>query len=346
MAYPILGTPKPAFFDTAGVPLASGTITILNPDDDTVKASYPTAADADASTNGTSGDITLDSRGEPTSTQLWGRDGEDYKIVIKDSDAVTIYTMTDIRMGPHSRRASVTFTAADATPSVAESSTLILNDTTTITGFDDGKVGDVIFIKAAGSSTSNHTIQYNSATMQLAGSQNYQMRHDDTLTLAMFNDGAWNEIGRKQNMRGPQFLTADEVFSATTTLANVSDLSSWSFGPGQYVAVEGYLKVISSAVSQDLKIALQTDNAFQEEFWTWYNVNDAGTAESASIDPTTADVIDIVNSQTHGIIIRGNFLTHSSATQSFINFQAAQGTAAGTTTIEKGSWLSMYRIGQ
>ena len=120
MAFPILGTPVPAFFDTAGAPLASGTITILNPSDDTVKASYPTADDANASTNGTSGDITLDSRGEPTSTQLWGKDNEDYKIGIKDSAAATVHTIDDIRMPAANRRATVTFTSADATPSVAE----------------------------------------------------------------------------------------------------------------------------------------------------------------------------------------------------------------------------------
>lgn len=97
MAYAILGTPKPQFFDSSGAPLASGTLTIQDPDDSSAKDWYPTAADADADTNSASTAITLDSRGEP-STQLWGRDGEDYKIILKDSSGSTIYTLDEIRL--------------------------------------------------------------------------------------------------------------------------------------------------------------------------------------------------------------------------------------------------------
>jgi hypothetical protein len=96
MAFPILGTPKPAFFDSSGDPLVSGTVTVQDPDDSSAKASYPTAADADAGTNGTTSAITLDSRGEPSSTQLWGKEGEDYKIILKDSSGSTVYTIDNI----------------------------------------------------------------------------------------------------------------------------------------------------------------------------------------------------------------------------------------------------------
>jgi len=92
MPYPILGTPKPAFFDSSGAPLASGTLSILNPDDDTNKASYPTYDDAAVPQTPNSNPITLDSRGE-TTTELWGLDNEDYKLVLKDSDSNTIWTI-------------------------------------------------------------------------------------------------------------------------------------------------------------------------------------------------------------------------------------------------------------
>jgi len=97
VAYAILGTPKPAFFDSSGSPLASGTLTVQDPDDSSAKDTYPTADDADASTNGVSTAYTLDSRGE-IATQLWGRDGEDYKVILKDSAAATIYTIDEIRL--------------------------------------------------------------------------------------------------------------------------------------------------------------------------------------------------------------------------------------------------------
>ncbi|MHC4193451.1 MAG: hypothetical protein ACYSP9_04665, partial [Planctomycetota bacterium] len=66
MPYPILGTPKPAFFDSSGSPLVSGTLTIVDPADDTNKASYPTYDNAVALTNANANPYTLDSRGETT----------------------------------------------------------------------------------------------------------------------------------------------------------------------------------------------------------------------------------------------------------------------------------------
>ena len=97
MSFPLLGTPKPQFFDSSGNLLVSGTLSILDPADDTNKASYPTYDDADAETNANSNPITLDSRGEPTSG-LWGRNSENYKVVLKDSSGATIWTQDDIWM--------------------------------------------------------------------------------------------------------------------------------------------------------------------------------------------------------------------------------------------------------
>ena len=91
MAFPILGTPKPQFFDSSGAPLASGTVSILEPADDTNKASYPTYDDAELAQNANANPLTLNSRGE-TEDGLWGLDGEDYKVVLKDSLGATIWT--------------------------------------------------------------------------------------------------------------------------------------------------------------------------------------------------------------------------------------------------------------
>ena len=95
MAFSILGSPKPAFFDSNGSPLASGTLSVLEPADNSNKTYYPTADDADAGTNGSSGDITLDSRGE-TPNALFGISGETYKVVLKDSTGATVWTVDDI----------------------------------------------------------------------------------------------------------------------------------------------------------------------------------------------------------------------------------------------------------
>ena len=95
MPFPILGRPRPAFFDSSGSPLVSGTLTIVEPSTDVAKATYPTYDDAVALTNANDNPITLNARGEVPSG-FWGLDGEDYKITVKDSDGTTVYTDDDI----------------------------------------------------------------------------------------------------------------------------------------------------------------------------------------------------------------------------------------------------------
>jgi len=108
MAFALLGNPKQGFFDSSGSPLTSGTLAVLDPADDTNKASYPTADDADAATNANANPIVLDSRGEP-GTGLFGKDDEDYKLVLKDSSATTIWTVDNIYVPRRFTNASVTF---------------------------------------------------------------------------------------------------------------------------------------------------------------------------------------------------------------------------------------------
>jgi hypothetical protein len=93
MAFAILGNPKPQFFDSSGAPLVSGTLAVLDPADDTNKASYPDYDNAEAATNANDNPITLDARGE---CDLWGLDGEDYKLVLKNSNGDTIWTTDDV----------------------------------------------------------------------------------------------------------------------------------------------------------------------------------------------------------------------------------------------------------
>ena len=155
MAAPILGIPRPSFIDSSGNPLASGTVTIQNPSDSAVKSSYPTASDADADTNGTSADVSLNARGQPDQ-DLWGRDNEDYKIIVKNSAAATQDTWTAIQMPRATRRSTVTMTSGDATPTIKESELFITAGTTAITDFDDGEVGDTFEVLAATSIVITH----------------------------------------------------------------------------------------------------------------------------------------------------------------------------------------------
>ncbi len=336
MAYPILGIPRPIFTDSSGSPYASGTVTIQNPSDSAVKASYPTAADADASTNGTSAAVSLNARGQPDQ-DLWGKDNEDYKIIVKDSDATTVDTFTKIRMPRASRRATVTFGSTDATPTIRESETFITAGTTAITDFDNGEVGDVIQILAATSKKITH-----GAPVSLRGEVSFSMVAGDTLTLAMFNDQVWEEIGRTYAKAFTKFKTADETLTSST-LADDTHLKDWVLQPNTYYRFEGYLHVVAAGATEDLEIDITTDNAFVEEMYTWITQDGAGVAidgQAGTIPLTTAiAVIDIDGTEDVGIMLKGFVLTHATSACN-VDIQFARQAGSGTTTVGKGSWAS------
>jgi hypothetical protein len=71
----------------------------------------------------------------------------------------------------------------------------VTGDTTTITDFDDGVVGQTIHILAEHAKTIT-----DNAAIILDGSANFVMAVADTLTLTMFNDQVWQETGRTTNV--------------------------------------------------------------------------------------------------------------------------------------------------
>ena len=122
MAFPVLGQPLPQFVDSNGDPLNGGTLEIRDPISNANKSTYPTAADADAATNANSADISLNIRGEPEQ-QIWGVDDEEYKVTLKDSSGVTIWTATDIAWDlpvVYSSSIRITRTSAETSAGIAE----------------------------------------------------------------------------------------------------------------------------------------------------------------------------------------------------------------------------------
>ncbi len=331
MAYPILGIPRPEFGDASG-PFASGTITIQNPSDAAVKKSYPTAAKADSDTDGTSADVSLNARGQPDQ-DLWGRDNEDYKIIVKNAAGATKDTWTAIRTPRSSRRATVTMTSGDVSPTIKESELFITAGTTAITDFDNGEVGDSFKVLAATSIVITHN-----SNISLRGEVSFSMVAGDTLTLEMWNDQVWEETARTYAKSFTKFKTADESLTSAT-LANDTHLVDWVLQPATYYRMNGFFKCIAAGDTQDLKIDFTTDNAFQEEFMSYISANDSGTTIHDSGPLTTALTIDIVTSTVHGITFTGFVLTHATSACN-VDLQVAQGTDDGTTTLEKGSWIS------
>lgn len=81
------------FFDNNGDPLSGGRIYVYSPGTVLDKDSYPTADDADEGTNANLNPVVLDSSGRG---QIWGKDGETYKVAVKTSADVLLDTIDDI----------------------------------------------------------------------------------------------------------------------------------------------------------------------------------------------------------------------------------------------------------
>jgi len=100
----------------------------------------------------------------------------------------------------------VTFTSGDATPTVKNADFFLTAGTTAITDFDDGQVGQILFIRA----DSSVTITHNASIINLVGNSNFDMNSGDTLTLGMFADQVWHEISRMR-------LTSSSVQTFTSS---------------------------------------------------------------------------------------------------------------------------------
>ena len=106
------------------------------------------------------------------------------------------------------RRATVTMTGGDDTPTIKDSELFITAGTTPITDFDNGEVGDTFEVLGASSIPITHN-----ANISLRGEVNFNMVVGDTLRLAMFNDQVWEEIGRSY-ANGAIELTTTKTVSA------------------------------------------------------------------------------------------------------------------------------------
>ena len=93
----IIGIPKVQYFDLNGEPLSGGKLYTYEPGTTTNKATYPTVADAEATTNANANPIILDSRGE-ANVVIVG----DTKFLLTDSDDTTVWTVDNIRDGSSS----------------------------------------------------------------------------------------------------------------------------------------------------------------------------------------------------------------------------------------------------
>lgn len=81
----------------------------------------------------------------------------------------------------------------DATPSISEGDKFITGGTTTITDFDDGFTGQIIYIMA------EHSITITDGTNIFLDGNAFSMTDTDTLTLICKADNKWYELSRGDN---------------------------------------------------------------------------------------------------------------------------------------------------
>ena len=85
--------------------------------------------------------------------------------------------------------------SGDATPTVLSKNVFQTAGTTAITDFDDGVVGQCIHVQAK----TSIKITHNASNIVLSGGADFDMVSGDTLTLFMFDNGVWSEVGRGHN---------------------------------------------------------------------------------------------------------------------------------------------------
>lgn len=103
MAFPLI-PPKSQWVDSNGDPLVGGTLEFQDPATSAAKDTYPTYDNAEAQSNPNTNPVVLDSRGEAA---IFLRDGESYKVIAKDADGATVWTVDDV-FAPASGAASST----------------------------------------------------------------------------------------------------------------------------------------------------------------------------------------------------------------------------------------------
>ena len=108
-------------------------------------------------------------------------------------DAGDVRLDDDLDLKGRFRQSTVTTLGSTATPSVSAGNVFkTVAAGTNITDFDDGVVGQTIWVEAADSID----IAHEGSTIRLVGAATYSMTATDILVLTMFTDGIWTEISR------------------------------------------------------------------------------------------------------------------------------------------------------
>jgi hypothetical protein len=143
---------------------------------------------------------------------------------------------------------------------------------------------------------------------------------------------------------GVKVKTADTTRSATATLADDDHLVGWKLSAAGIYAVTGYFLATADAASRDLKFTITNTETDSSLTALVVDATTAGTVDNGiHSDLSSESTVDIDGTADVAITIDGH-MTHS--VNGTVSLQWAQNTAAGTTTLKKGSWLRFDYLGE
>lgn len=189
------------------------------------------------------------------------------------------------------------FANGDTTPSVSGRSHFTFNNggATTVTGFDDGQSGQLIFIRAIDANT---TLDCNGSATLRCGSVDITLAANDFLVFFKDDPGNWNLVSYNDN-------TADN------SNADGFDLAEWfpssqELVPGEVVSVDasgpGYVKASESAYDSTVLGIVSTEPGI--------TLGEPADVSAAKIALAGRVPVNVNNE--NGAIVPGDYLTTSS----------------------------------
>lgn len=329
MAYVPLTKIPQQFFDNLGNPLVGGTLYAY-----LAGTSTPTNMFSDDTGTVAGTSVVLDSRGEPTTFKLiWVDSGKSYKFVLKDSTAITIWTIDDIAGGVDAADVNYTPAGAGAVPTTVRSK---LREIVSVKDFGNNLITAV----AACGSTETTLIINDSVTLSetLTVPTNVTLKFENTglITITgsarLFINGAV-QADRLQQIFSCSLFTNNITASINANALVITAVATNTVSPGQIVtgaglrlgiqifqeygttgvgtyAINGYNGIIASQtmtlVSSPVIFAVGT---VEKVYPNWFGAVNDGVTDS------TLGINLAVYSQTWGGTVRfpaGNYVVNQS----------------------------------
>lgn len=305
------------FQDTNGDNLASGTLEFY-----LSGTSTPTNLFSDNAGTSIGTSITLNSDGYPESggnvITLFRDTSINYKIIAKDSSAVTVWTADTLNSnlavlasttnGEGASLVSIEDSGGNYTATDVEAALAELASTST------GEGASIIGVEDSGGNFTGTDVE--AVLAELAGASG-------TTTF--------------------KYKTANESVTSSTTLQDDDHLTGWSLTAGEYYAVQAHISA-TSAATPDYKLNLSFSNAPAAYALSASMVDGSGNVNADATASTATDIVLLTSGNTDHIVLSG-FFKANATTGGTVGLQWAQNTSdASPTQFNLGSWMRVSKV--